>query len=168
VCCPIENEAINECWLSDKDRFSYEGLNSAERLTKPMIKQGGKWQEAEWQEALEFVANGLRQLGKEAGAENIAALATASSTLEEMYLLQKLLRGLGSHNVDFRLRQADFSADGKQAGIPWLGMAVAELNQADRFLLVGQLPAQGSSAHRFAYPQGSQARRTGKCAAWRG
>jgi NADH-quinone oxidoreductase subunit G len=134
---PIENEDINECWLSDKDRFSYEGLNSAERLTKPMIKQGGKWLEVEWQVALEYVANGLRQIAHESGAENIGALATPHSTLEELYLLQKLVRGLGSHNVDFRLRQSDFSADSKQAGAPWLGMAVADVNLVDRFLLVG-------------------------------
>ena len=133
---PIENEEVNECWLSDKDRFSYEGLNSAERLTKPMIKQGGKWLEVEWQVALEYVANGLRQIA-EAGAEHIGALATPHSTLEELYLLQKLARGLGSHNVDFRLRQSDFSADNKQPGAPWLGMAVADINLVDRFLLVG-------------------------------
>jgi len=102
-----------------------------------MIKQGGQWQEVEWQVALEYVANGLRQIANGAGAAHIGALATPASTLEEMYLLQKLLRGLGSDNVDFRLRQADFSADGKQSGAPWLGMAVAELNLADRFLLVG-------------------------------
>jgi len=134
---PIENEEINECWLSDKDRFSYEGLNSAERLTKPMIKQGGKWLEVEWQVALEYVANGLRQIARESGAENIGALATPHSTLEELYLLQKLVRGLGSHNVDFRLRQSDFSADSKQSGAPWLGMAVADINLVDRFLIVG-------------------------------
>jgi len=134
---PVENESINECWLSDKDRFSYEGLNSEQRLTKPMIKQGGQWLEVEWQVALEYAANGLRQIANGAGAEHIGALATPNSTLEEMYLLQKLVRGLGSNSIDFRLRQADFSADGKQLGAPWLGMAVAELNQADRFLLVG-------------------------------
>ena len=134
---PIENEDVNECWLSDKDRFSYEGLNSAERLTKPMIKQGGKWLEVEWQVALEYVANGLRQIVHETGAEYIGALATPHSTLEELYLLQKLARGLGSHNVDFRLRQSDFSADSKQTGAPWLGMAVADINHVDRFLLVG-------------------------------
>jgi len=134
---PLENEAINECWLSDKDRFAYAGLNSPERLTKPMLKQGGKWQEVEWQVALEYVANGLRMIIKDAGAENIAALVTPNSTLEEMFLLQKLVRGLGSHNIDFRLRQSDFSADGKQLGVPWLGMPVADINQADRFLVVG-------------------------------
>lgn len=134
---PIENEEVNECWLSDKDRFGYEGLNSAERLTRPMIKQGGHWQEVEWQVALEYVANGLRQIANEAGPEFIGALATPHSTVEELYLLQRLMRGLGSHNVDFRLRQSDFSADGKQSGVPWLGMAVADINQVDRFLIVG-------------------------------
>ncbi len=133
---PIENEAINECWISDKDRFSYEGLNVPERLTKPMLKQDGKWIEVDWQTALEYVANGLRQIAG-AGADQIAALATPHCTLEELYLLQKLLRGIGSNNIDFRLRQSDFSADGKQSGVPWLGMPVAEINSRDRFLIVG-------------------------------
>ncbi|MDH4216811.1 MAG: NADH-quinone oxidoreductase subunit NuoG, partial [Gallionella sp.] len=134
---PIENEAVNECWISDKDRFSYEGLNSPERLTKPMLKQGGKWLEVEWQVALDYVAHGLRCVTKENGAEQIGALATPHSTLEELYLLQKLVRGLGSGNVDFRLRQSDFSADGKQTGAPWLGMPVADINTRDRLLVVG-------------------------------
>jgi NADH-quinone oxidoreductase subunit G len=134
---PIENEDINECWLSDKDRFSYEGLNSEQRLTRPMIRKDGKWQEMEWQAALEYVANGLRQIKDGAGAEQIAALATPHSTLEELYLLQKLMRSIGSHNVDFRFRQSDFSADGKRAGAPWLGMSVADIGRADRLLIVG-------------------------------
>jgi NADH-quinone oxidoreductase subunit G len=134
---PIENDDINECWLSDKDRFAYEGLNSDQRLTKPMIKQDGKWMEVEWQVALEYAANGLRHIANGAGAEQVGALATANSTLEELYLLQKLIRGIGSQNVDFRLRQSDFSGDGKQQGVPWLGMAVADISKADRFLVVG-------------------------------
>lgn len=134
---PVENEDINECWLSDRDRFSYEGLNSSERLTKPMLKQNGEWVEVEWQAALEYVANALKQVKSSAGAEQIAALATPNSTLEELHLLQKLVRGMGSENVDFRLRQSDFSADGKNAGAPWLGMPVAKINNRDRFLIVG-------------------------------
>jgi NADH-quinone oxidoreductase subunit G len=134
---PIENEAINECWLSDKDRFSYEGLNSPERLTRPMLKQDSNWMEVDWQTALEYVANGLRQISSTAGPEQIAALATPHCTVEELYLLQKLMHGLGSGNVDFRLRQSDFSSDGKQAGTPWLGMPVADINTRDRFLVVG-------------------------------
>ena len=134
---PIENEDINECWLSDKDRFAYEGLSSPERLTKPMIKQDGKWLEVEWQVALEYAANGLRQISNGAGAEQVGALATANSTLEELYLLQKLMRGIGSQNVDFRLRQVDFSADSQKLGVPWLGMSIADISRADRFLIVG-------------------------------
>ncbi len=134
---PIENEDINECWLSDRDRFAYEGLNSPERLTRPMIKQDGKWQEVEWQVALEYAANGLRHIANGAGTEQIGALATANSTLEELYLLQKLMRGIGSDNVDFRLRQSDFSADARQQGAPWLGMSVADVGRADRLLIVG-------------------------------
>ena len=164
---PIENEAINECWISDRDRFSYEGLNSDQRLTRPMLKQGGKWQEVEWQVALEYVANGLRQIAKENGADTIGALATPNATLEEMYLLQKLMRGLGSNNVDFRLRQSDFSADGKQAGnnphpiLPWLGMTVAYISTADRFLLVGSFLRKDhpllASRVRHAVKYGAQA-----------
>jgi NADH-quinone oxidoreductase subunit G len=134
---PIENDDINECWLSDRDRFAYEGLNTSDRLTNPMIKQDGKWLEVEWQVALEYAANGLRQISEEAGAEQVGALATANSTLEELYLLQKLVRGIGSQNVDFRLRQSDFSTDGKQQGAPWLGMSIADVSRTDRFLIVG-------------------------------
>jgi len=134
---PVENESINECWISDKDRFAYAGLNSNERLTKPMIKQDGKWQEVGWQVALEYVANALRQVSSSAGAEQIGALATPNSTLEELFLLQKLMRGIGSDNVDFRLRQSDFSADGKGVGAPWLGMPIADISNLDRILVVG-------------------------------
>ena len=134
---PVDNESINECWISDKDRFSYEGLNSPDRLTRPMIKQDNKWLEVEWAAALEYVANGLSQITRNAGADQIAALATPHSTFEELYLLQKLMRALGSGNVDFRLRQSDFSADGKQGGAPWLGMPVADINTCDRLLIVG-------------------------------
>ena len=134
---PIENETINECWISDKDRFSYEGLNAPERLTKPMLKRDGKWQEVEWPVALEYVVGGLRHVIASDGIDQVAALATPHSTLEELYLLQKLLRGMGSGNVDFRLRQSDFSSDGKPDGASWLGMPVADLNTRDRFLIVG-------------------------------
>ncbi len=134
---PREHEEINECWLSDKDRFSYEGLNSAERLVKPMIRQDGAWKEVDWRVALEFVAAGLRKVRDQSGADQIAALATPHQTLEELYLLQKFTRGIGSNNVDFRLRQSDFGADGLLAGAPWLGMKIADIPQLDRVLVVG-------------------------------
>ncbi len=134
---PRENEAINECWLSDKDRFSYEGLNSEERLARPMLRKNGAWQEVEWQMALGFIVEELKRIRDAHGAQAIGALATGHQTLEELYLLQKLVRGLGSGNVDFRLRQSDFSADGTRAGAPWLGMRIAELGELDRVLVVG-------------------------------
>jgi NADH-quinone oxidoreductase subunit G len=134
---PLENDQINECWLSDKDRFSYEGLSSEQRLTRPMVKRDGKWEEVEWPTALEHVARGLRAVRDKHGAQAIGALATPHSTLEELYLLHKLMRGMGSGNVDFRLRQSDFSLDGKMAGAPWLGLEIAEVGQLDRVLVVG-------------------------------
>jgi NADH-quinone oxidoreductase subunit G len=134
---PRENEAINECWLSDKDRFSYEGLNSEQRLARPMLKRDGSWQPVEWQVALEFVATRLKNIAAQHGPQAIGALASPHQTLEELYLLQKLVRGLGSGNVDFRLRQSDFSADAKRAGAPWLGMKIADVNELDRALVIG-------------------------------
>jgi NADH-quinone oxidoreductase subunit G len=134
---PRENEAVNECWISDKDRFSYEALNSDERLTKPLVKQDGKWHEVEWNVALDYVSHALRDVVKHSGADAIGALASAHSTLEELYLLQKLVRGLGGGNVDFRLRQRDFSADGKRNGAPWLGMRIADINELSAALVVG-------------------------------
>lgn len=132
---PLDNEAINECWLSDKDRFAYEGLNSDDRLTQPMLKQGGQWKAVDWTTALEYVANGLNEIKRDHGAEQIGALASPHSTLEELFLLQKLVRGIGSDNVDFRLRQSDFSA--KPTGAPWLGMPIADVSLLQRTLVVG-------------------------------
>lgn len=134
---PLENESINECWLSDKDRFSYEALRSPERLTRPAIKQGGVWREVDWQTALEYAASALKGVLSEHGAQQLAALLSPHATLEELFLAQKLMRGLGSDHVDFRLRQRDFSLDGKRAGLPWFGMPVADLNEQDAVLMIG-------------------------------
>ena len=134
---PRENEQVNECWLSDKDRFSYEGLYSPDRLTRPMIRKEGAWRECDWQEALEFVAGRLEEVRERHGAASIGALASPHSTLEELYLLQKLMRSLGSGNVDCRLRQVDFRADPGLQGAPWLGMPVGELQTLGCVLVVG-------------------------------
>jgi NADH-quinone oxidoreductase subunit G len=134
---PRENEEVNECWLSDKDRFSYEGLNTPDRLRRPMVRRDGRWQECDWKEALEAVAAGLGEVKRRHGAAQIGALASPHSTLEELYLLQKLARGLGSGNVDFRLRQSDFRADPELQGAPWLGMKAAELDTLQGVLVVG-------------------------------
>ncbi len=130
----LENEAINECWISDRDRFSYEGLNSSDRLTTPMVKQGGQWLETDWQSALDYVAHSLKTIAAESGPESIGALAHPISSTEELHLLQKIVRGLGSSQVETRLRQTDVKA---AAGAPWLGMPVAKLSELDRVLFIG-------------------------------
>jgi NADH-quinone oxidoreductase subunit G len=122
---PLDNEEINECWLSDKDRFSYEGLNAADRLARPMVRVEGGWQETEWPEALEYVTSKLKN-------RSIGVLASPHSTLEELYLAGKL-----GDAADFRLRHSDFSGDGRREGIPWLGMKISELQKLDRVLVVG-------------------------------
>jgi len=134
---PRENDDVNECWISDKDRFSYEALNSPVRLTRPMVRVDGVLQEVEWNVALDYVAHALKDIAAKDGGSSIASLASPHSTLEELYLLQKLTRALGSGSVDFRPRRCDFSNDGKLAGIPWLGMRLSEIKELDAVLVVG-------------------------------
>ena len=135
---PFENEAINECWISDRDRFSYEGLNSEDRLAAPMIKGAdGTWQDASWSDALQAVAQGLSRVRDGFGAGQIGALASEYATTEEYALLGRLMRALGSENIDFRLRQTDPSFDAALSGAPWLGMPIAEIDNLDRVLVVG-------------------------------
>jgi len=134
---PYENEAINECWLSDKDRYSYEGLNSSERLVRPMVRRDGRWHEVEWPEALEFAAQGLKRVVAARGPDGVGLLASPHSTLEELFLAGRFVRGLGGDNVDFRLRRTDFSLDARRKGVPWLGMPVAEVSLLKRVLVVG-------------------------------
>ncbi len=172
---PCENEAINEVWLSDRDRFSYEGVDTEDRLTTPMIKRDGQWQAANWDEALKLVADKFKAVAdlksaqliaeqeaadaeeaadgntdadadKEEAVEaeaaevanaEMAALVSANSTLEELYLAQKLMRGLGSGNIDFRLRQTDFSDQDLAPVMPWLGQDIAQLEKLNAALLVG-------------------------------
>ena len=131
---PLENEEVNECWIADRDRFSYEALDSAERLTGPMLKQGGQWKAVDWQTALEYVANGLKQIKADHGADSIGLLASPHSTLEELYLAASLMRGIGSDNVDYRLRNAEFKSS---ASVRWLGMPIASLSKLQRVLVIG-------------------------------
>jgi NADH-quinone oxidoreductase subunit G len=131
---PLENEEVNECWLADRDRFSYEALNSPERLTAPMIKHGGDWRTVDWQTALEYVANGLRHIKGDHGAKAIGALVSPHSTVEELYLANALVRGLGSENVDYRLRNAQFP---QAEGVRWLGTSIASLSNLQSALVIG-------------------------------
>jgi NADH-quinone oxidoreductase subunit G len=134
---PRDNEEVNECWISDKERFSYEALNSPARLGRPMIRIDGALREVDWNVALDYVSHALKDVVATSGGESLAALASPQSTLEELYLLQKLTRGLGSGSVDFRPRRRDFSADGKLGGIPWLGLKLSEIKDLDAALVVG-------------------------------
>ena len=131
---PLENEAVNECWLADRDRFSYEALNSDERLTSPMLKQGGEWKSVDWQTALEYVANGFKQIKADHGADSLGALVSPHSTLEELHLAALLMRGMGSDNIDHRLRHAEFAP---ASGVCWLGTSIASLSTLQRALIVG-------------------------------
>lgn len=134
---PDENEAINEIWLSDRDRFSYEGLYTDDRLTSPMIKVNGSWQKADWEEALDFCAKALNKTKENAGADSTGALISPSATFEEQYMLQGLMRGLGSNNIDHRLRQQDFRQEDKAPAYPALGQSIQELENSDVVLLIG-------------------------------
>jgi NADH-quinone oxidoreductase subunit G len=129
---PRPNEAINETWVSDRDRFSYEGLYAADRLTAPMVREQGEWRKVDWQTALNRCAQGLQAAG--AGLDT---LVSASATVEELYLAAKLTRALGSNNVDHRLRQQDFRGDAQDSAFPALGVAIAAAENLTGLLVVG-------------------------------
>ncbi|MCB2022509.1 MAG: NADH-quinone oxidoreductase subunit G [Burkholderiaceae bacterium] len=134
---PFENEAVNECWIADRDRFSYEALDSEDRLTAPMIKHGGEWKTVDWTTALEYVARGVKQIVASHGAQAVGALASPQRTVEELHLLAQLVRGLGSDNIDHRLRHADFTNAAPDRGARWLGMPIAALSKLQRVLVIG-------------------------------
>ncbi|RVT54295.1 NADH-quinone oxidoreductase subunit NuoG [Rubrivivax albus] len=134
---PLENEAVNECWIADRDRFSYEAVNSEQRLTAPRIKQGGQWQTVDWTTALNYVVDGLKKVKAEFGVGQIGAIGSAHSTVEELHLLAKLVRGLGSENIDHRVRQAEAGHRAPAGQAFWLGRPVAELSTLDRVFVIG-------------------------------
>ena len=134
---PLENEAINECWLSDRDRFAYEGLNHESRLKNPKIKQGGEWIDVDWQTALEYVRNGIECIAKDGNQEQIGFWANPMNTLEELYLAKKLADGIGSRHFATRLREQDGRLKGTLAGAQWLGCNIADLSDAEAVLVVG-------------------------------
>ena len=131
---PLDNEDVNECWIADRDRFSYEALNGPDRLTQPMLKQDGQWITVDWTTALEYVANGVKQIKQDHGAQALGCLASPHSTLEELHLATQFMRGLGSDNIDSRLRAAEFPTDGQ---VRWLGTSVASLSTLERVLVLG-------------------------------
>ncbi len=134
---PRENENVNETWLADRDRFSYTANTHEERLLKPMIKQDGAWHEVDWEIALTHAAEGFKSIASRDGAEQLGALAAYGATTEEHYLLQKLMRELGSGNIDHRLRQVDFRDQETLPAYPSLGQAISDLESVDCALLIG-------------------------------
>lgn len=134
---PQENEAVNECWISDKDRWSYEGLVTEDRLTTPMIKTTNNvWKEVDWSEALNFVADNLREIASKE-SNSIGVLASESSTLEELYLLKKIVKHLGSQNIDTNLRSNDPRLAKSIEGVPTLGVSIADLSTIDSAVVIG-------------------------------
>ncbi|MCZ8236067.1 MAG: NADH-quinone oxidoreductase subunit NuoG [Inhella sp.] len=134
---PLENDAVNECWISDRDRFSYEGLNSEARLTRPMIKQDGSWQMVDWPTALNYVAHGLRSIRQDHGPAALAAWVSPQATLEEGGLLARLLRALGSENIDHALRQNDDRLRPTAGEAMTLGRSIASLSKLDGAWIIG-------------------------------
>ncbi|MDR2207939.1 MAG: NADH-quinone oxidoreductase subunit NuoG, partial [Azoarcus sp.] len=134
---PLNNDNLNECWLADRDRFSYEALTSEQRLTSPMMRTGEGWHAESWKVILPQVSSALRAAVSEQGGKSLGALASPHSTVEELYLLQKLTRGLESENVDFRLRRHDFRGDAVRFGVPWLGMTVVDVHDLNSILVIG-------------------------------
>jgi NADH-quinone oxidoreductase subunit G len=148
---PRENEEINEVWLSDRDRFSYEGLYAADRLASPTVKVNGQWQETDWDGALQAAVDGLRSVVAEHGGEQIGLLVSPVATLEEMYLAQAVARGLGTNNIDHRLRQGDFTGQDNAPLSPVLGQSLQALESLDAALVIGANPRkeQPLIAHRL-------------------
>ncbi|MDH5611598.1 MAG: NADH-quinone oxidoreductase subunit NuoG [Gammaproteobacteria bacterium] len=136
---PRDNEAINEVWISDRDRFSYEGIHSEERLTTPMVKHNGEWKRTDWDTAMGVVSDKIKAMLEDdaIGVDKIAALVSPNSTLEELYLAQKLMRSMGSGNIDHRLRQSDFSDQNSVPVMPWLGQDIEDLENLNAALLIG-------------------------------
>jgi len=134
---PRENEAVNETWIADRDRYSCEGLYSQDRAQKPMVRENGAWREVDWETALEAAARGLQKIVRESGAGQLGFLVSPSATLEEAYLTGRIARGLGSGNVDYRLRRIDFRDQAGDPAAPLLGCAIADLEQAAAVLVVG-------------------------------
>ncbi len=157
---PRVNEDINENWIADRDRYSYEGLYSEDRLTKPQMREGYSWREVDWQTALHAVADRLNAVARQ-DAGQIGVLAAPSVTLEEAYLTQRIARGLGSNNIDHRLQRSDCSDQQFDPVFPWLGCSIAELEQTGSLLVIGsnlrkEAPLLAHRIRKAAVKRGAQ------------
>jgi len=134
---PKRNEMLNESWISNRDRFSYEGLYSNDRVKSPMLKEDGKWKNVSWDSALKYAFNKLVDIKSKFGSDQIGSVASSNSTVEEFYLLQKFIRALGSNNLDHRLKQLDFSNQEKFPYFTGLDINIDELDKMDFVFLIG-------------------------------
>ncbi len=134
---PRENEAINETWIADRDRFGFEGMYSADRVSQPMVRIDGTLQVVDWEVALTAAAEGLQKTIATHGAQAVGFLASPMSTVEELYLLARIARGVGSANIDHRLRQLDFRGQAHDAAFPNLGIQIADIERLDGVLVIG-------------------------------
>jgi NADH-quinone oxidoreductase subunit G len=134
---PKECAEINQCWISDRDRYSLYGLDSQDRLTQPMIKVEGAWQITDWTTALEKAVDGLQRVIHAHGEGAVAGLASPSESLENLYMMQRCLRGLGVNNLDHRLRQHDFSDQQAFPLYPGLDFAITDIQSSDAIFLIG-------------------------------
>ena len=137
---PREAEARNESWLSDRDRYSYLGLYSDDRVTEPQVREGSEWKTVSWEEAAATVTAILKGGVETHGPDQLGVLLTPSVTNEEYFLAQRLARQLGCSHIDHRLREQDFADDAAQAGNVPFGKKIAELQNCDTVLLVGCNP----------------------------
>ena len=156
---PKEHSAINETWLSDRDRFSYLGLNHTDRAAQPLIKRAGQWETVDWETALSFAAEGMKRVIAQHGPEQFAAFSSASSTLEEHYLLQKLMRALGVNNLDHRLKQRDFRDQNNLGLMPSSSLTYEALERQNTVVLIGcnidkEVPLASIRIHK-AYRNGA-------------
>jgi NADH-quinone oxidoreductase subunit G len=142
---PRSNEAINESWLADRDRFSYEAIYSADRLAQPRIKESGEWRDIDWEEALEAAAAVLKD------ADTVGLLASPSATVEEGHLLARLAQHLGTSNLDHRIERRDFSDQENDPAFPWLGCSIADIEKQDVIVVIGSHIRQEAPilAHRL-------------------
>lgn len=134
---PRDNDAVNETWIADRDRYAYTGLFSEDRLTRPMIKRDGEWVTANWEEALEAAAQGIQAIVNQQGPAALGALVSPNASIEEQYLTARIVRGMGSNNIDHRLRQTDFSGEADDPVMPWLGMDIPAIAELDAGLVIG-------------------------------
>ncbi|MGM0516936.1 MAG: NADH-quinone oxidoreductase subunit NuoG [Pseudomonadota bacterium] len=158
---PRDNEAVNETWIADRDRFSYTGYVTEDRLTRPMVKREGEWKKVDWEEALEVAANGIREIVSQQGPAAFGSLVSPNASLEEQYLAARIVRGMGSNNIDHRLRQTDFSGDADDPVMPWLGMDIPAIASLDAAVTVGlavreEVPLFGHRLRQAALDNGAK------------